>query len=299
MFGFFPVFMQPSSYGKIVFSSDRDGMGHHIYVMDADGSNQTRLSNGPCPHFFPAWSPDGKKIAFDSACEVLQVHVMDADGSNVLNLSISSYDNAGVTWAPEGGKIALSAYKDGIWGIFVMDADGSNAKNLTEFGSDAAWSPDGKKITFARGSNIYVINVDGTNLKWINDNGSFPAWSPDGKKIAFSSDRDGNWEIYVMDSDGSNEINLTNNPAPDIDPTWSPDGEKIAFVSDRDGNGEIYVMYADGSNQVNLTNNPADDRDPAWCCQQLLIEESVSREYLFIILIIVVLVTITGILKRR
>ena len=78
-------------------------------------------------------------------------------------------------------------------------------------------------------------------------------------KIAFVSDRDGNAEIYVMDADGSNPTNLTNNPAVDGFPVWSPDGRKIAFVSDLDGNAEIYVMDADGSNQTNLTNNPAYD----------------------------------------
>ncbi len=87
-------------------------------------------------------------------------------------------------------------------------------------------------------------------------------------KIAFVSDRDGNAEIYVMDADGSNQTNLTNNPAnnPYLAPVpaWSPDGSKIAFVSDRDGNAEIYVIDADGSNPANLTNNPADDLFPAW-----------------------------------
>ena len=83
-------------------------------------------------------------------------------------------------------------------------------------------------------------------------------------RIAFVSDRDGNVEIYVMDADGSNLTNLTNNPAYDWLPVWSPDGSRIAFVSDRDGNWEIYVVDADGSNLTNLTNNPADDLLPAW-----------------------------------
>ena len=84
-------------------------------------------------------------------------------------------------------------------------------------------------------------------------------------KIAFSSNRDGNQEIYVMNADGTNPINLTNNPANDLDPFASPDGTKIAFSSNRDGDDEIYVMNADGTNPVNLTNNLADDRGrPIW-----------------------------------
>ena len=82
--------------------------------------------------------------------------------------------------------------------------------------------------------------------------------------IAFYSGRDGNNEIYIMDSDGNNPRRLTNNPVDDVDPAWSLDGKTIAFKSDRDGNSEIYVMDADGNNPRNLTNNPAHDRWPSW-----------------------------------
>ena len=83
-------------------------------------------------------------------------------------------------------------------------------------------------------------------------------------KIAFLSDRDGNWEIYVMNDDGSGQRRLTNNTDTDVSPSWSPDGKKIAFASDRDGNREIYVMNADGSGQTRLTNNTDTDVSPSW-----------------------------------
>ncbi|HEY8218428.1 MAG TPA: hypothetical protein VIH82_14920 [Acidimicrobiia bacterium] len=83
-------------------------------------------------------------------------------------------------------------------------------------------------------------------------------------KIAFTSERDGNDEIYVTDANGTNQHNLTNNPAPDFDPNWSPDGEQIAFTSLRDGNLEVYVMDADGSDQRRVTNNAAFDFLPNW-----------------------------------
>ena len=85
-------------------------------------------------------------------------------------------------------------------------------------------------------------------------------------QIAFysPSDNGGVGDIYVMNADGSGQVNLTNNPASDADPAWSPDGSKIAFNSSRDGNVEVYVMNADGSGLRNLTNNPAGDLRPAW-----------------------------------
>jgi Tol biopolymer transport system component len=73
------------------------------------------------------------------------------------------------------------------------------------------------------------------------------AWSPDGTRIAFASTRDGNYEIYVMNADGSAPRRLTNDPQSDYAPTWSPDGQRIAWRTNRDGNGEIYSMRADGT----------------------------------------------------
>ena len=91
-----------------------------------------------------------------------------------------------------------------------------------------------------------------------------PSWSPDGRKIVFVNDRDGNFDMYVMNADGSGQRNLTRHPSHDSDPEWSPDGKKIAFTTKREGNFEIYVMNADGSGQHNLTRNPAVDRYPVW-----------------------------------
>ena len=83
-------------------------------------------------------------------------------------------------------------------------------------------------------------------------------------QIAFWSDRDGDFEIYVMTADGGNVIQLTNNEAFDEGPAWSPDGTKIAFDSNRDGDFEIYVMTADGDSVIQLTNNEVFDEAPAW-----------------------------------
>ena len=140
-------------------------------------------------------------------------------------------------------QIAFVSHRDGNPEIYVMDIDGNNQRNLTNH-PDKDWSP---------------------------------SWSPDGKRIVFRSNRDGHvvnnipaYEIYVMDTDGGNLQNLTNNPNNDSSPSWSPDGKRIAFAS-WDGefidfvvDFEIYVMDTDGGNLQNLTNNPNDDRYPSW-----------------------------------
>jgi Tol biopolymer transport system component len=95
---------------------------------------------------------------------------------------------------------------------------------------------------------------------WVN----VRAQAPQQAQIAFASERDGNPEIYVMDADGKNPRNLTNNPARDWYASWSPDGRMIAFISKRDGNYEVYVMDADGKNPRRLTNHPAEEWSPSW-----------------------------------
>jgi Tol biopolymer transport system component len=257
----------PGENGKIAFEG-----GLEIYVINANGSEQTRLTYGADP----SWSPDGTKIAFYRSGENNEIYVMNAaDGSEQTRLT----NNAGFTvdwdpsWSPDGTKIAFTSDRDLNWEIYVMNADGSEqtniSNNLAAHESDPSWSPDGTKIAFTSNRNnnydIYVMNAaDGSEQTRLTNNPDldrFPSWSPDGTKIAFSSYIDGNEEIYVMNAaDGSEQTRLTNNPHPDYFPSWSPDGTKIAFISGRERDPEdvthraVYVMNAnDGSDVTRLT----------------------------------------------
>ena len=145
--------------GKIVFNSDRDNIHNsagfaipEIYVMNADGSDQTRLTHGGGDA--PNLSADDKKIAFASSSkDGWEIYSMNADGSNVTRLTKSTVDDYGPSWSPDGTKIAFSESRNGNDDIYVMNSeDGSGIVRLTNrSGADGnvRWSPDGKKVVLS------------------------------------------------------------------------------------------------------------------------------------------------------
>jgi Tol biopolymer transport system component len=254
--------------GRITFSDER-----YVYVVNANGSQLRRLTNGAAPDFDPAWSPDGKQIVFRSQrTGSSQIYVMKADGTDQRNISRTLEDNWGPAWSPDGAWIAFNSARgtgNSAMYAYVMRPDGSMPRKLNDVWDEyPAWSPDGKHIAFmskmpdAFGTNphyeIYVMNADGSGVKRLTysagENG-WPAWSPDGQKIAFTSARDSNsqssdvgpmFDIYVMNADGSHQVRLTHGFGQFC--AWSPDGHYLVFAS---GNG-LAVVRTDGSGLAQL-----------------------------------------------
>ena len=181
--------------------------------MNADGGDQKRLASHPAEDGFPSWLDDGR-IVFTSARDgQADIYVMDATGSNVTRLTRMSAGQPAAS--PDGQKIAfVSTGLEQIGGhlqfqIFLMDADGNNQKILTSSTNSTflpCWLPDGKAIAFhvdkfGVKANIFQIDLDGKNIKRLTAGPRIdarPAFSRDGSKLAFQSNRDGDYEIYVL-----------------------------------------------------------------------------------------------------
>ncbi len=232
---------------KVVFSSDRDAPSPtnvtEIYSMNAeDGTGQTRLTNDPGYDLAPAFSPDGLKIAFASsrAGGDFEIWVMDANGANPTRLTTHAGQDDSPVFSPNGQKIAFNSAigAQGQYDIVVMNADGTGQTNLTNSAADMdvqpAFSPDGQKIVFASNRDrtsgggpyeIYSMNVNGTfqtNLTHSTATDAQAAFSPDGQQVLFSSDRSGNLEVWMMEPNGANPANVTQDSNEDGSADWGP-----------------------------------------------------------------------------
>ncbi len=211
---------------KIAFMTDREESGTarldvtpqpaisisfnvEIFVMNADGTGQTNLTDHEAWDGYPSWSPDGARIVFETdrdrtdmmimgiLIEDLgrEIYAMDADGADPNRLSSNPADDQYPSWSPDGSKIVFQAYRDGNAEIYVMNTDGTGQARLTNH-----------------------IATD-----------SMPTWSPEGDWIAFHSRRDGNYEISKMTDTGGAVTRLTTSSEFDWGASWSLDGSRIVF----------------------------------------------------------------------
>ena len=225
----YPSQMASAEGGKIAFTLDRGG-NIEIYITDDNGKNLRRLTDHPAADLWPVWLPDGRHVAF-------------------------------------------SSNRDRDFSIYTMDLAGKNIKRIVDSGDRPVISPDGQWIAVShvrgrlqRGPSLLLVDIEGLMQREILLRAPIGFygmidWSPDGKRLAFTIRIPGVLnDIYIVDINGKNLRQLTEDPAQDLYPSWSPDGQWIAFWSNRDGENAIYLMGADGANLKRLANG----KSPKW-----------------------------------
>ncbi|WP_415063110.1 translocation protein TolB, partial [Bdellovibrio sp.] len=274
---------------RVVASSDRGGgQAKEIFVMDWDGANMDQVSSHRSISISPAWSPDGKKVAYTSYVKRVGAKFRNAD-MILLDLttgkrSLVSYRqgiNSGAAFSPDGRHLYLTISQGTSPDIYKMTLDGTLVGKITNGPAGAMnvepnISNDGKLVFSSDRAGrpmIYTANADGNNVKRITFAGVFnssPSWSPDGKKIAFAGQSDNNFDIFVMNADGTGMIRLTSakkangRMASNEDPSFSPDGRFVMYTSNRTGKSQIYISTVDGTEERRVTNDNFNYYKPKW-----------------------------------
>jgi len=232
-----------------------------LYVVDANGGGKRLLTRkafgGP-----PAWSPDGRQIAFLHVRDGNQdVYVLDLDRNQMRRLTRDPSDDSQPAWSPDGTRIAFVRNR----ALYLVNADGSAEQRLTSHASSPAWSPDGRAIAFKGAAGLDLVNPDGSGRRQLAPGVDHYRWSPDSRKIAYVTG-DG---MFVMNADGSAKLRLGLGE----DPSWSLDGTRVAFVRSMrpttsvhptNQNPEIFVVNADGTGLKRLTHNRVWEQAPVW-----------------------------------
>ena len=260
---------------SISFQSNRDG-NNEIYVMNPDGSDQTRLTFDAAGNDQrPDISPNDNQIVFSSnrITETnpegdFEIFIMNSDGGDVRQLTSNAAVDSWPRWSPNGQWIAFHSNVDGNYEIYLIRPDGTELTRVTNYaGLDQypEWSPNGKQLAIRRDVDLYLIDLDGSNPIQLTANAGInqmPSWAPNGEQLAFLSTRDGYPSVFVTDVDGTNQINLTPKPNnissgwSSRAPAWSRNGKYIYFTGLRPITSvieNIFVMNADGKDVTQLT----------------------------------------------
>jgi Tol biopolymer transport system component len=232
----------PGSTGAIAFVTTRDG-GNDIYRMNGDGYGQTRLTETPGMNQDPAWSADGKKILFTNR-NWDDIFQMNADGSEERNLTNAEGMDFSPTFFRASTKVAFASFRGETFQTDIYTMTLSSNGQVTDL----------TRITTSGADDFQ------------------PVVSPDGKRIAFASDRDGDFDLYVMkaapESATNRPVKLTRSALRDQSPDWSPDGSRLTFTRGQPLANEVMAMNAAPEGRtnkpVNLSKSSADDMYPAW-----------------------------------
>ena len=244
-----------------------------LIITDADGENKQRVLISREPIISPAWSPDGRELAYVSFNERKAV-VYTQNLAQHAQRTVANFrgSNSAPSFSPDGSQLAVTLSKDGGSQLYLMNRDGTNVRRFTQsaaIDTEAKFSPDGRTIYFVSdrggGPQVYRQGIGGGGAERVTFQGSYnisPALSPDGKTLAYIS-RQGGFKLMVMDL-ASGEAHAITDTADDESPSFAPNGKFILYSTRVDGRESLVTTTVDGRFKSVLGDSGNEYREPVW-----------------------------------